>query len=193
MWLNKAPGLKIEPEYFGSGKYVPLKQNRDLAFKAALEARHAFAAKAAGETTTWFMLSFRLTNDELAGCFRDGILFWSANMTGLEWWGTLPHPLGIGSLEWEVGVYDPIGLRSWSHMTLAKKCGLNKIPEGLCHGCSAAGVSVWKASRFFNHEEFCALCWHNFMQEKHPTANTAWPNWGDGYDNRRSDRGWSSW
>jgi len=158
--------MPITPEWFGGnsqGNYVPLKPNMLAAVKAALEAsaNYHVAAKAATETTRWWILTLTLNPNELMQAWTSGILHWDSKMSGIEWWASL-QPTEIGLIEWDDTELMPIGLGSWTFMTCERKFRRPK-GQGVCGGCRAGAVPVWKATSRYDHINYCALCWNDFV------------------------------
>ena len=163
--------VPVQPSWFPTrnsrGNYIPLKANKEAAIKAALEAdcNVLVAAKAAKETTKWFVLTLTLNSVDRMQAWPTGLLHWSSNMRGVEWWGPLDEN-SVGQLGWEFTELNPIGLGSWTHMALTRRYYRMRNDAGMCTGCSAANVPVWAATRKFNKEEYCGHCWNDFVLSK---------------------------
>ena len=96
--------MPLQPCWFATrrGNYIPLKVTKEGAVKAALEAdgNVLIAAKAAKETTKWFVLIWTLNSVDLIGeAWLTGLLHWSSNMRGVEWWGPLDEN-SVGKFDW---------------------------------------------------------------------------------------------
>ena len=134
--------------------------------KAALEANHSMAAKAAEEPTQWVVAILSFTDAELGVYLRKKMVHWSYRGDGLQWWGALPPESG-GSLQFEVLELQPIGLAAWTVIHLQKYGQAPSKPLGSCVSCQASGVPTWAASRKYGREEFCVKCWKVWVEARY--------------------------
>ena len=164
------PGDSVQPSSFPAGnsrgKYIPLKRDALAAIAAALEAdcNVLVAAKAATEETMWWVLVWTLNSVDLIGeAWLTGLLHWSSNMRGVQWWGALDNN-SVGQKHWELTWKGAIGFEGWCDMALTQRCYRKRNDAGTCHGCSASNVPVWAAK--FNKAQFCGQCWLDFLLSK---------------------------
>ena len=105
-WKN--PVRCIKKAWYKDGLYIPLKLDPGAAMEAALNNSENWKVKSTARTfsTQWSILQLTLEPDQLTRAFKAGLIRWSKDKEGYEWWGDLDKNYG-DCIKWDNYVLKP--------------------------------------------------------------------------------------
>ena len=129
-------GMFAPPGKFG--KYVPLKDSKDLAVEAAMQACCVRSVEVATAPSTWLVVQLTASAEQMMQSVYDAEISRDAQHGGWRWEGDMP--LAAFSKDWCYYVIAPIGAaHPW--LRCIKGCGRAAAPgyKTCCRTCKWSG------------------------------------------------------
>ena len=139
--------------------YFKLFPSQEAAVHQALKSRTFESAKAALESTTFYILTLYLTDEQWLHLFfaiKEPLIRMGPKRKAYRFYGTL-YTSGVKH-EWHSWEVCAIGIEAWADHA-PEKCVW--YPKGLCAECKANDVKVYKPK--FKKEFYCSLCWYKYV------------------------------
>ena len=141
--------------------YFKLFPSQEAAVHQALKSRTFESAKAALESTTFYILTLYLTDEQWLNLFmatKEPLIRMGPQRKAYRLYGTLY--ISDVKQDWHRIELCTIGIDAWADHAL-EKCVW--YPKGLCAECKVNNVKVYKSNGQCKKDWYCSQCWYKYV------------------------------